>query len=406
MRNEPNPMDEIYELLNVSNNKKLIDIISEKIKDLNMPNSHLAKILGIDKTTFDRVLKRIEDGDINSIDFFDILKMSQFFNIPVEEISKIYVSSLKPEYVAELEKARKANFLYNTFDLKGLKEIGFIKSLTDINAIEKKIVDFFKLTNIYDYDEEVGGVLYSKTKKPVADEMKEFWVKSAILQFKKVNNPNEFDKDKLLALIPKIRPYTRYEEKGFLTVIQALYSIGVTVVVQKYLAKRQVRGATFVVNDKPCIVITDFNKHYSTLWFALMHELYHVLYDIEALKTWKYHTSGAEEGVTKQIGSDLFNEDYADYFAREMLFPKEKLDYIKIHIHSNSLVQEYAKTNLIHPSLIYAFFVHDEDQKGKKYYGAFQKYFGSPEKALKNVKTNPFDKETIYEEIEKIKAMS
>ena len=48
MRNEQNSMDEIYELLQVSDNKKLIEIISEKIKDLNMPNSHLAKILGID----------------------------------------------------------------------------------------------------------------------------------------------------------------------------------------------------------------------------------------------------------------------------------------------------------------------------------------------------------------------
>ncbi|MBS1684123.1 MAG: ImmA/IrrE family metallo-endopeptidase [Bacteroidetes bacterium] len=399
-------MNEIYRMLGTSDTKKLADIIHARISELGIPNMHLAKILNIPRSTFDRTLKQIEEGVIDGLAFFDILKICQFFNISVEDIAKIYVSSLKPENVSQLEIAKKANFLYRKFDLKGLKDIGFISSLTDIVAIEKRFLTFFNLNSLYDYEEEVGGVLYSKTKKKsAADEMKEMWVKCAILQFQKVNNTNEYDKEKLLALIPKIRPYTRYEEKGFLTVIQALYNIGITVIVQRYLAKTQVRGATFVVDEKPCIVITDFNKSYPTLWFALMHELYHVLYDLDALKTWKFHTSGEEEGTTKQIESDLFNEDYADYFAREMLFPKEKLEFIKQHINTPSLVDQYAKEHAIHPSLIYAFYVFDENLQGRSKFANYQKYFTSSDKALKVVKTNPWDKASIYEEIEKIKAI-
>ena len=100
------------------------------------------------------------------------------------------------------------------------------------------------------------------------DKMREFWITSAVEQFRGINNPNEYSKNKLMALIPKIRPYTEFEEKGFITVIQALFKAGVTVIVQPYLTKTSVRGGSFVIDDKPCIIITDLGKNYATLWFA------------------------------------------------------------------------------------------------------------------------------------------
>lgn len=50
--------------------------------------------------------------------------------------------------------------------------------------------------------------------------MREIWAREAIFQFQKMDNPNEYYKAKLLSIIPKIRPYTRYEEKGLLTGLQ------------------------------------------------------------------------------------------------------------------------------------------------------------------------------------------
>ena len=136
-------MNEIYLMLGKSECKKLSDIIAEKIATLDTPKTTLAKILNIDKSTFDRMLKKIEDGEIDSIDFFHILKMCQFFNISVEEVAQIYVASLKAEHVSQLEIAKTANFLYRNFDLKGLKDVGFINSLTDIKAIENRFLTFF-----------------------------------------------------------------------------------------------------------------------------------------------------------------------------------------------------------------------------------------------------------------------
>ena len=165
---------------------------------------------------------------------------------------------------------------------------------------------------------------------------------------------------------------------------------------QSYLANTKVRGGTFLVNGKPCIVITDFNKHYCNIWFALLHELYHVLNDIEELASWKYHLTGEPD-------LNLFNEDLADYFACEMLFPKEKLNFIRHHISAPALVFDYAEQNSVHPSIIYNFYCYDESLKGNKVYQFYQKYFGNPEKAIQSLRTNPWDKKTIYDEIERIK---
>jgi len=51
------------------------------------------------------------------------------------------------------------------------------------------------------------------------------------------------------------------------------------------------------------------------------------------------------------------------------------------------------------------FYCYEEKKSGTDYYPLFAKYFGNPEKVLRKVKTNPFDKKTIYEEIEKVKSI-
>ena len=396
MRNESN-INDIYKFLEHSETQSLFDLISKKREEMSLSNLQMSKILDIDKSTFDRLLKKIQDGDSSSIDFFTILKICNLFGIDIQEISEIYASSLKPESIGELEQARKANYIINQFDLKGLKDAGFIESITDFKQIEKRIVDFFRLDSIFQFNSEIGMALFSRTKANSQDKMREFWVRSAFYQFEKINNLNDYNRDALLAIIPKIRPYTRFEEKGFLTVLQALYNAGVTVIVQSYLSKTQVRGATIAAKNKPCIVITDFNKSYATLWFALLHELYHVLYDFEELKTWKYHLTGENDIY-------LLREDDADYFAREMLLPKEKLDFVKHLINSPALVAEYAEKNKVHPSIIYSFYCYEEKkQNGKDFYGLYQKYFGKPDKTLQVVKTHPWDKESIYQEIEIVK---
>lgn len=387
---------DIYKLLGLSSKSvTLADLVAESKEKLDISNRQLSTILNIPYTTLDRIIKNVESNDLKDIDFDLLLKLSQFMGISIDEISKAYVASLSPQKIREIEQARKANYILKNFDIKSLKKAGFINTISDFEQIEQRINTFFGLENIFNYSTEVGGVLFSRTKNSSADKMREFWVRSAIFQFQKLTNENLYDREKLLSIIPKIRPYTKLEEKGFLTVIKALYNVGVVVIVQSYLSKTQVRGGTFVINNKPCIVITDYNKTYATLWFALMHELYHVINDFDHLKTFSYHLTGEEQSEI-----ELFREDLADYFACEILFPEENLKYIQNFIKSPLIVKNYADKLNVHSSIVYSFYCYDQSKKGNNCYSTFSQYFGKSDKALKLLKTQPWFNETIYEGID------
>src|SRR6218665_1907896 len=157
-------MHNIYKFLESEEAISLFDLISQKREEMSLSNLQMSKILDIDKSTFDRLLKKIEEGDSSSIDFFIVLKICNLFGIDIQTISEIYASSLKPESIGELEQARKANYIINQFDLKGLKESGFLESLSDFKQIEKRIVDFFGLQSIFEFNSEIGAVLFSRTK--------------------------------------------------------------------------------------------------------------------------------------------------------------------------------------------------------------------------------------------------
>ena len=240
------------------------------------------------------------------------------------------------------------------------------------------------------------GVLFSKTKRTPHEKMRAFWVKSAHALFKKIDNPNDFDRQSLVELLPKIRPYTQNVSKGFLIVAQALFNVGVTVIFQKYLDNTQVRGGTFVVDGKPCIVITDYNKYYPTIWFALLHELHHVLYDIETIEKHKFHLTGEPDLF-------LLEEDKANEFARELLFSKEKSKHIAPLIHNHLMVSKFAKENQVHQSIVYAFYQFDEHSEGNSFWGAFRKYFPDPKEAVGQLNLVPWEKESIDESVEDLK---
>ena len=185
----------------------------------------------------------------------------------------------------------KTTTIHKYFDLKALSQIGFIPKNISTSDFEKRICQFFGIDSIHDL-KKIDTVLYSKAKRPFSDKLKDFWIKSSYTYFEWINNPNDYSRKGLIDLVPKIRPYTQDEKNGLLTIFKALYNIGVTVVFQPKLPNTHVKGATFKVGGKPCIVITDYNKNYSTIWFSLIHELYHVLFHLDKIPT--YHLSDEE----------------------------------------------------------------------------------------------------------------
>ncbi|MTB51227.1 ImmA/IrrE family metallo-endopeptidase [Lewinella sp. W8] len=370
---------------------KLAELYEAKLAATGLKNYQVAKLLGIDRNSLDPIIA----GTAIQPSLINLIKIGEFLQINLEQVTSAFLSTKSSKEMGDLEKARKATFVAEYFDLPRLKEVGFIERVDDIDHIEQRLCTFFSLPNLFAYENIQSSILFSRTKNPYDNVMIDFWMKSSYGYFELLQNDHPYDRELLKTIVAKIRPYTRHVKTGLFTVIKALYNAGVTVIFQKHLSKTQIRGATIVVNDKPCIVITDLRKNYATIWFALVHELHHVLYDLEVIRDTTFHLTGEP---------DLFLiEERANEFAQEILFPKEKLKFIAPMIHNEVVVQQFAHENGVHPCIIYSFYQHEMELQGKNFYGAFKDKFPDISSLSNQLNINLWSEESIEESVEKVR---
>ena len=305
----------------------LKELFEKKASELGISSRQIESGLSIERKSLNAILVL----DAQRIDVVNLLKLGSFLGKDFEETIKILVANLPIEFIKELERARRFNFIVNNFDLKALKAAKFFESVSDFDEIEHRLTYFFGLDNILDYEKKVGAA-FSKTKRGGNNKVLDFWTKATHAYFEKVNNPNSYNRTALKDIIPKIKPHSRDTKKGLSTVIKALYNIGVTVVYQPYFPNTQVRGATYIINDKPCIVLTNLNKNYATLWFALLHELYHAIFDFDEIKSMLFHLTGENDLL-------ILSENRADDFAKNYFLSEDKAKYIYPFIHNKLMVE-------------------------------------------------------------------
>ena len=372
----------------------LEDLFKEKLAQFGLTKTQFEKLSGMERKSLDAIL----DKTSKQTDIVKLLKLAEFLEMDFNELLIMHFKDRPIEEIKELQSSMDITFINKFFDLKTLVGLGFISKNDSLEILKERICRFFDIDSIYDYDRKLNEALYSRTKRSFSDKMKDFWIKSSYKYFELINNPNEYNRQDLLDLIPKIKPYTQNIETGLLTVFQALYNIGVTVIFQPSLPKTQIRGATFFLNDKPCIVITDFNKNYATIWFALIHELHHVLFDLDTIEKTSYHLSGEPDLF-------LIQEEKANEFASEYLLSTEKMRYIEKMIHNKFMVDRFAKECQVHPCIIYSQYQWRQSELGNDYWGAFKGYFPNIRKMTKNLNIANWDVDSIKESALKIKEL-
>ncbi len=299
----------IQSSINIDDVTSLKELYIAKRNSLKLSDRQIQKMLGMDPKTLNPIL----DGEAKQINFVNVIKLAHFLGISVNDLIKVYVPDLDSKQIGDIQRAREAGYIVEYFDVSILNKIKFFKSGSSSHEMSEKIKTFFNLNTLYSYSEDSLQSAFSRTKKNSNDLMRNFWVKSALVQFEVIANPNNYNRKELIDLIPKIRPHTRDVEYGLIKVLKALYLVGVTVIFQPSIEKLQVRGATMVVNKKPCIVLSDLQNNYSTLWFTLLHELHHVLYDIDEIEKRTYHISSGEGDIF------LMNEEKAIKFKQRGL---------------------------------------------------------------------------------------
>lgn len=323
-----------------------------------------------------RSLNGILDGTQKTVDFTNFSKLANFLQVPKEKVIELYDNELEKNFPTMTISGDKIKFIKENFDLAILKKAGFIESLTDFKHIEQRLLARLGLRSIFEYQKPRNDIAFSSgIFKPRNESTRAFWIKAAKNIFEEIGNPYEYNKKGLVEYFPQIRWHSTNVEKGLIEVIRNLYKLGITVIYQPPLQTLRLRGAIFSVSDKPCIVLTNYVGFYATIWFALIHELYHVLFDWDDIKINLYHLTDDDDDQL----SVRERENLADDFARKYFFSKEKAADIKRFINDAKYVNDVAFENHIHPSMIYVFLAFDSGDKDRAAWARARRFSPQPE---------------------------
>ena len=324
----------------------LKELFEQKTQALDISPTVAANILGVQL----RALNGVLNGTQKVIDITVISKITNFLQVPREQIVNLYLQAVEKNFPTATISARKVEFIKDNFDLAVLRKAKWIDNITDFGHIEKRLIARLGLKSILEYRKPSVDVAFCVGPfEPKNGLTRAAWIKAAQACFEEIDNPHLYNRDELIRLFPRLRWYTMNEKRGLPEVIGLLHRVGVTVVLQQSLPTLQLRGATFNYNGKPCIALTDYVGFYPTLWFALFHELFHVLFDWDEIKENQYHVTD-EENTQLSVQE---REREANTFASEYLFSAEKVEAVKRHLNDTVFVNQFAADNHVHPSIVY-----------------------------------------------------
>lgn len=368
MSNEFNPEDllnKLFQPVPTKIEESLEELFSTRIDELRIKKTTALKMMGMTVRTLDGILS----GEQKKLDYIQLIRLSNFLGIPVEKVAKLYIEKLRQVHEKEIYEEKTGDligFINENFNLAELRKVGLIDSLTDYPQIVNSICKYFGLRKIEDYKEPTINIAFSAGKQAKSTSSIKNWIFLCRQTCIELRNPYEFKREKLVDYFPNIRWYTTDVSNGLITVISQLFQLGITVVINPSFPSMHIRGATFEVNNKPCIAITDYKGFYPTLWFALIHELYHVLFDWEEILLSDFHLSLERN---EKIPTTSKNEIDADDFAREYLFSKSKTKYINTFMDNENAVKRFSIENHVDPSFIYVFSAFDNGKTNKYSWG-------------------------------------
>lgn len=338
------------------------EYLEHRRDSLGVSQRQLCTAIGMQRKTYQRIL----EGEAKKVDLLTILAVAQFLDIGTKDLVEIFLAGSSPKEVAKISRAGRAGFILKNFDLESLRRKRFIRTITDLDHIEDRIKQFFNLDSIYQYGSPISGTLFKRSATPVADKSLFFWLRAVQYQFSKLDNPNEYDREYLKRILPKLRALTADEINGFRRAQRELYRAGITVLFESYLGDTRVYGGTFFIRGSPCVVVTDFYKNYPTIWHSLVHELYHVLKDEALIRDEGYHLS-SDEPLT--LFTSQISEDLADAFAAQLLLSDEMLRHVRDYIAMPAMVMSRAREWGVHSKIIYGRYLkaYGGDSDWKKY---------------------------------------
>ncbi len=174
----------------------------------------------------------------------------------------------------------------------------------------------------------------------------------------------EFAKNKLIEAIPKFKKIVCSENytQTIKNIKKLLNRLGVIFVCEEALPGSKIRGATINYKGTPAIYLSTRLKYLDVIWFALFHEISHLINDYDG---GEMISMGDDENYT----SSDDREEKANQFARKSLIEED--DYNKFK--NKEQIQEadilkFAKEQKVIPGVVVGFMQHDKLQTNENMY--------------------------------------
>ena len=251
--------------------------VKDYIDEQGITQEELAKRL----QTTPKYISDLVNGRINLTDEM-VLKLSIVFGTS----TKLWLN-LNQKYIEkklEIEKRIRIDQeceLAKKLDYKFWVELGLVKATRATTEKVQELQRYFKVSSLSVLSQRDFLVQYRTSVSEVTDVNvinANAWVQTAI-NLGTQRNVEPFNKKKLLEAIPEIRDMTVQNPKDFYPRLKELLAnCGVVLVLLPNLKNCGVNGAVkWLGKEKVVLALNDRRKYADTFWFALFHELGHVL---------------------------------------------------------------------------------------------------------------------------------
>lgn len=164
-----------------------------------------------------------------------------------------------------------------------------------------------------------------------------------------------FDPKTFRKLLPELKAIAENEDVAFSldTAKQWLNNKGVYLVVQDAITNSKVRGALTLHRKKPAIFLSLRFKTHDHAWFALVHEIGHLL----------LHPNGKETSLTFEEAMDKpssVQEEEANSFARDFFIDaKAYKAFVALGVPTKKSIIHFSLSQNVHPGIVVARLQHD-----------------------------------------------
>ena len=331
-------------------------IIKEYIEELGMSQKECANRLGVSEKHLSNLLngksRLTEEVAIKLEKIIHDVPASYWLNYEIKyreyiKREEMYSETYSMEELKKLSKRFKFNSIFNGLDWDLSKQANEMLKLLRISHFEQFDTVYSNLN--VDFMEDGGEAEAIAIWLSLAREEVE-------IQNRDLSN-KKYNKDRLIELLDKFKllALNNDYESSIKSARKLLNRLGIYLVYYKALENSKVRGALTTYRKSPAIYLTGRFKTHDHVWFALLHEIGHLV----------MHYIPNELIVTLENEMELkptvdIKEKEANEFARDFLIDKsEYKEFIDKGRFKESSIHDFAVSQGVLPGIVVARLQHD-----------------------------------------------